>query len=147
MTFATITSHPRIMDAITDLAFDALQALATRVLIVDDDPRFRALARVFLERAGFSVAAEAADAEQALRAARRLRPDAALVDMHLPGVDGLALARPLAEAAAGIRIVLTSTDPTLVPDGALAASGALAFVPKDDLALTDLTRWFGSETP
>jgi CheY-like chemotaxis protein len=115
--------------------------MATRLLIVDDDPRFRALARALLERAGYSVVAEVADGEQALRAARRLQPEAALVDVQLPGVDGLTLARPLAEAATGIKIVLTSTDPTLVSAAALAVSGALAFVPKDELALTDLGRW------
>jgi CheY-like chemotaxis protein len=120
------------------------QTMATRVLIVDDDARFRALARALLERAGYAVAAEAADGEQALQAARRLRPEAALVDVQLPGRDGVALARPLADAAIGIRIVLTSADPTLVSAGALAASGALAFVPKDELALGDLRRWFGA---
>jgi two-component system nitrate/nitrite response regulator NarL len=113
----------------------------TRVLIVDDDPRFRALARALLEASGYTVADEAADGEQALDAARRLRPDAALVDVQLPDTNGLALARRLAESDPGLRIVLTSTDPTLVAPAALAESGALAFVPKDELAVTDLSAW------
>jgi CheY-like chemotaxis protein len=116
--------------------------MPTRVLIVDDDPRFRALARALLQASGYIVAAEAGDAEQALAAARAVRPDAALVDVQLPGTDGLTLARALA-GAHGVRVVLTSTDPTLVPAGTAAASGARAFVAKDELAVTDLSPWLG----
>lgn len=115
--------------------------MRTRVLIVDDDARFRALARALLERSGYTVAGEVADGEQALDAARRLRPDAALVDVQLPDTDGVTLARQLVEGDRGLRIVLTSTDPTLVAPAALAESGARAFVPKDELAVTDLAAW------
>ena len=87
--------------------------VGTRILIVDDDPRFRALARTLLERLGYVTAAEAADGAQALAAARRVRPDAALVDVQLPDIDGLALGRRLREMDGSLRIVLTSTDPTL----------------------------------
>jgi DNA-binding NarL/FixJ family response regulator len=115
--------------------------MRTRVLIVDDDARFRALARAFLEASGYAVVAEAADGAQALAAARRIHPDAAVVDVQLPDTDGPALARRLAESDYGLRIVLTSTDPTLVAAATLAESGALAFVPKDKLAVTDLAPW------
>jgi CheY-like chemotaxis protein len=115
-----------------------------RVLIVDDDARFRALARTLLETWGSTVAAEAADGEQALAAACRVRLDAALVDVQLPDTNGFALTRALVDAHHGLRVVLTSTDPTLVRSDALAASGALAFVPKDELAVTDLTPWLGA---
>jgi CheY-like chemotaxis protein len=114
-----------------------------RVLIVDDDARFRALARALLESLGYAVAGEAADSGQAIAAATRVRPDAALIDVQLPHTDGLALARALVDAAPNIRTVLTSTDPTLVSAAALAWSKALAFVPKDELAVTDLTAWLG----
>jgi CheY-like chemotaxis protein len=115
----------------------------TRVLIVDDDARFRALARTLLGRLGYVTAAEAADGAQALAAAARVRPDAALVDVQLPDIDGLALARRLREMDGCPRIVLTSTDPTLVGPAALAQSGAVAFVPKDKLAITDLAPLLG----
>jgi CheY-like chemotaxis protein len=115
----------------------------TRILIVDDDPRFRALARTLLEAAGYVIAAEAADGAHALTAADRVQADAALVDVQLPDIDGLALARQLRETDGSLRIVLTSTDRTLVPPGALAESGAVAFVPKDKLALTDLAPLIG----
>jgi two-component system nitrate/nitrite response regulator NarL len=112
-----------------------------RVLIVDDDPRFRALARTLLEASGCEIAAEAADGEQALAAASRACPDAALVDVQLPDTDGVSLARSLAGSDAAMRIVLTSTDPTLVPPAVLAESGAIAFVRKENIAAADLAKW------
>jgi DNA-binding NarL/FixJ family response regulator len=117
--------------------------MRTRVLIVDDDARFRALARALLEASRYAVVGEAADGAQALAAARRVHPDAALVDVQLPDTDGFALARRLADADHGLRILLTSTDSTLATPGALAGSGALAFVAKDELAVTDLAPWLG----
>jgi DNA-binding response OmpR family regulator len=115
--------------------------VSTRVLIVDDDPRFRELARLFLEASGYAVAAEAADGAQALAAAERVQPDAALIDVQLPDTDGLALARAIAAAGHEITVVLTSTDPTLVPAAAIGLNGIAAFIPKDQLAVTDLAAW------
>lgn len=116
--------------------------MPTRVLIVDDDPRFCALARALLQASGYIVVAEAADGAEALAAADRVCPDAALVDVQLPDTDGFELARRLAKNDGGLRIVLTSTDPTITP-AVLAASGARAFVPKHELAVTDLAPWLG----
>lgn len=117
--------------------------MSTRVLIVDDDARFRAHARALLDASGYAVVGEAANGEQALAAALRLRPDAALVDVQLPDTDGFELARRLADANHGLTIVLTSMDPTLATRAALAESGARAFVPKDELAVTDLAWLLG----
>jgi CheY-like chemotaxis protein len=117
--------------------------MPTRVLIVDDDPRFRALARTLLEAFGYVIAGEAADGAEALAAARRVRPDAVLVDVQLPDTDGLMLASALANADPMVRILLTSTDATLVAPATLAGSAAHAFVPKDQLAVTDLAPWRG----
>jgi CheY-like chemotaxis protein len=112
--------------------------MRARILIVDDDPRFRALARRLLEAAGHAVVAEAADGPQALAALRQERPDTALVDVQLPDTNGLELARVLAATDNNLRIVMTSADQTLVPPAALKESAASAFVPKHELASTDL---------
>lgn len=115
--------------------------MPTRVLIIDDDPRFRALARTLLHASGCEIVAEAADGEQALAAADHARPDAALIDVQLPDTDGVSLARRLARNDGRLRIVLTSTDPTLVPPAVLAESGAVAFVPKERISAADLATW------
>jgi CheY-like chemotaxis protein len=118
--------------------------MRTRVLIIDDDARFRALARALLEALGYAVVGEAADGQQALAAARRLRPDAVLLDVQLPDADGFALARRLADADHALRILLTSTDPTLGARASRSDRPAVPFVPKDELTATDLTPWLGS---
>jgi CheY-like chemotaxis protein len=117
--------------------------MGTRVLIVDDGARFRALARALLETAGYTIPAEAANGAETLAVAARVAPDAALVDVQLPDMDGLTLARRLHQTVRSLRIVLTSTDPTLVDPGMLAQSSAVAFVPKDKLAITDLAPLLG----
>jgi CheY-like chemotaxis protein len=117
--------------------------MRTRVLIIDDDPRFRTLARALLEAKGYAVAGEAADGKHALEVVGRLRPDAALVDVQLPDIDGLALARRLAEADPALRILVTSTDPTLGARAARVEGEAVTFVPKDELAVTNLAPWLG----
>ncbi len=64
------------------------------VLVVDDEPEIARLVRDYLERAGFAVVT-AADGEEALRQARRRRPDLVILDLGLPGTDGLDIARAL----------------------------------------------------
>jgi DNA-binding NarL/FixJ family response regulator len=115
-----------------------------RVLLVDDDSRFRALTRMLLEARGCEIVAEAQNGSEAIAATGRVHPDAALVDVQLPDTDGFALARELAAVDTGLRILLTSTDRTLATRAVVADSGAVAFVPKDLLAVTDLAPWLGS---
>jgi DNA-binding response OmpR family regulator len=64
------------------------------VLVVDDEPRIVQLVRDYLERAGFTVIT-AADGPTALRSARTGHPDLIVLDLALPGVDGLDVARSL----------------------------------------------------
>ncbi len=59
------------------------------VLIVDDHAEFRASARALLEAEGFAVVGEAADGAQAIEAVAALRPAIVLLDVQLPGRDGL----------------------------------------------------------
>ena len=92
---------------------------------------------------GYVIVAEAADGAQALAAARRVRPDAAVVDIRLPVIVGLALARRLRETDSSLRILLTSTDPTLVAPVKLDDGAAVLFVPRDSLAITALAPLLG----
>ena len=64
------------------------------VLVVDDNLANQKLLRVALEIEGYETAA-AVDAEEAMAALRRRRPDMILMDIQLPGMDGLALSRRL----------------------------------------------------
>jgi len=105
-----------------------------RILIVDDDGRFRAIARRLLETEGFDVVGEAGDGEAALSAARELEPDVVLLDVQLPGVDGLEVAARLSAGDGGPAVVLTSTRDESDFGPELAQSGARGFVPKDKLS-------------
>ena len=66
----------------------------SRILIVDDSPTNRKLAASVLEFAGYQIF-EAADAQEALAIIERTPPDLILMDIALPGMDGLALTRKL----------------------------------------------------
>jgi DNA-binding NarL/FixJ family response regulator len=76
------------------------------VLIADDHTRTRAMVREALERStAFTVAAEVADAEAAIAAARTTRPDVCLLDINMPG-NGISAASAIAEELPGCAIVM-----------------------------------------
>ena len=112
--------------------------VASRILIVDDSPRFRAVAADLLAARGLELFDEAAEGKQALAAVAGGCPDGILLDLNLPGPDGFAVAASLAAACPRARIVLTSADVGHVPASVLKSCGAIAFVPKQDLAAADL---------
>jgi len=101
------------------------------VLIVDDHAGFRQRARRLLEAEGWNVVGEAGDAAEALRAAEDLQPEVVLLDVHLPDVNGLYVARALSGDAA---VVLTSSRDASDFADRLAGSGACGFVPKAELS-------------
>jgi CheY-like chemotaxis protein len=103
------------------------------VLVIDDDPTFRELAVRMLEGMGLSVVGEAETVADAAVAARKLRPQAALVDVALPDGSGVALAVELAALPWEPRIVLTSNDAGAVTQARARSSGAAAFIAKEDL--------------
>jgi CheY-like chemotaxis protein len=115
------------------------------VLVVDDDPVFRDLARRLLAAEGLEVVAEAESLAAALDAAHALRPNAVLVDMDLPDGDGLTLAHHLSALPWRPRIVLTSTDPDAASLEDLQRSGAGAFVAKHALPNAPLVRLLGRD--
>jgi CheY-like chemotaxis protein len=119
-----------------------MRYVTSRILIVDDSPHFRATAAALLAARGFEVLESAADGEQALAAVADECPDGILLDVNLPGSDGFAVAARLAVACSAARIVLTSADVGQVPAQVLKACAAIAFVPKQELAVADLRTLF-----
>lgn len=103
-----------------------------RLLIADDHPVVReGLIGIFARQPGFDVIGQAADGEETVRLALLLQPDVILMDLRMPGLDGLAALTRLNQAQPGMRvIVLTSHDNEQDVRAALAA-GALGYLLKD----------------
>jgi two-component system, LytTR family, response regulator AlgR len=83
--------------------------VSLRVLIVDDEPPARERLRSMLvEFGGFDVAGEAGNGEQAIDLVDRTLPDIVLLDVRMPGVDGLEVARHLAKLAEPPAVIFTT---------------------------------------
>jgi len=103
------------------------------VLLADDQALVRAGFRLIVElEPGMEVVGEAADGREAVELARELRPDVVLMDIRMPGLDGIEATRRLAQAGSSARVlVLTTFDLDEYVYEALRA-GASGFVLKDD---------------
>jgi DNA-binding response OmpR family regulator len=77
------------------------------ILVVDDEPKIVRLVRDYLERAGFAVVS-AADGRAALDEARSRKPDLIVLDLNLPKLDGLDVARQLRQTSRAPIIMLTA---------------------------------------
>jgi DNA-binding NarL/FixJ family response regulator len=105
------------------------------VLIVDDQPPFRAVARTVVGvTPGFDVVAEADSGESAVDRAATTRPAMVLMDINLPGINGIEAARRILAADPGTVVVLLSTyDAESLPADAHDC-GAARYVHKEDLS-------------
>jgi DNA-binding NarL/FixJ family response regulator len=82
-----------------------------RVLTVDDQEPFRGVAREVIDATpGFEAVGEAASGREALAAVERLSPQLVLLDVRMPGMDGIEVARRLAEAHPETVVVLISME-------------------------------------
>jgi DNA-binding NarL/FixJ family response regulator len=106
------------------------------ILIIDDDPRFRAQARELLEADGFVVIGEAVDGASGLKAARSLCPDFVLLDIGLPDVEGFVVARELAMDSPPPLVVLTSSRDARAYGRRLVDGPSLGFIPKEQVSGT-----------
>jgi len=115
----------------------------TRVLIVDDQPAFRQHLSRLLRRAGMDVVAEAETIAQAEAHITLHEPDLALVDLMLPGVDGIEGTLRLKTIAPGLRVIVVSviTDSLDALRQAAMDAGAEDFLPKDELSFELVRSW------
>ena len=80
---------------------------STKILIVDDEPIIVNTVRAYLEPEGYTVYT-AADGPAALRAARSFRPDLVVLDLMLPGLDGIEVLRRLRQESDVYVLILTA---------------------------------------
>jgi DNA-binding NarL/FixJ family response regulator len=103
-----------------------------RVLIVDDQEPFRMAARMVVEATdGFEVVGEAETGESSVEMAQALTPDLVLMDVNLPGINGLDATRQiLAEPSRPVVVLLLSTYEEEEYAPRAAECGAAAYIPK-----------------
>lgn len=94
------------------------------VLIADDHAAVRAGVRMILEASGLSVLGEAADGATAVSMARNLRPDVVLMDLRMPGMDGIEATASIVGEGTSAVLVLTTYDVAPEVQRALAAGAA-----------------------
>ena len=107
--------------------------MPVNVLVVDDQEPFRRVAGMVVDSTeGFDLAGLAATGEEGVEAVRRLHPDLVLMDVNLPGIDGIeATRRILAEAPATV-VLLLSTYEAAEYERRASECGAGAFLPKSE---------------
>jgi DNA-binding NarL/FixJ family response regulator len=111
-----------------------------QVLIVDDQAPFRrAMAAVVEQTDGFVVVAEAASGEESLEAAAAHGPDLVLMDVNLPGIDGLEATRRLRAGETPPVVLLLSTYDDSDGEMFVAESGASGYVTKSAFGPDRLT--------
>jgi DNA-binding NarL/FixJ family response regulator len=108
-------------------------------MIVDDQPPFRAASRAVLARVkGFALTAEATSGEEAVALAAMLHPDLVLMDINMGEMDGIEATRRITSERPETVVILVSTYPEdELPAGA-RASGAAAYLNKDELSPSEV---------
>lgn len=117
-----------------------------RVLVVDDHESFRRTAAAVVDAAdGFLVAGCAASGEEAVDVAAALRPDLVLMDVNLPGIDGLDATRRLRALSPPPAVILLSTYEEEDFDERARDCGAIAYVAKSSFGMERLAAvWAGA---
>jgi DNA-binding NarL/FixJ family response regulator len=111
--------------------------MAKQVLIVDDHDGVRKGLRLLFElESGFSVVGEAIDGQDAVEKARRLKPDLILLDLSMPGMNGLEAARVIRTVLPSASMMLFTLHRDEVTDSDAFAAGINAIISKAEGAGT-----------
>jgi two-component system, NarL family, invasion response regulator UvrY len=106
---------------------------SVRVLTVDDQALFRGVARDVIEATpGFEVAGEAASGEEALEIVEQLAPQLVLIDVRMPGMDGIEVARRVAASHPEMVVALISMEEPVDVPSAARLSDRIPFVRKQE---------------
>lgn len=103
-----------------------------KVLIADDHPRMRDAIQGMLQAPSVEMFA-VGDGCAAVQAYLRHAPDWVLLDIEMPGMDGMAVTREILRVQPGARIIMVTAHDTPALRAAARLAGARAFVPKSDL--------------
>jgi len=115
------------------------------VLLVDDHPAFRVAVRSVLDaEPTYTVVAEATDGEEAVTLALRLRPDLVLMDVRLPGINGIEATRRILAQEPLTTVVLLSTVRRWDLPSDLLACGAVGFLKTEAVDPQALEELIGS---
>ena len=118
------------------------------VLIVDDQPFFRTAARELVTTIpGFHAVAEASSGPEAVAAVGRLRPELVLLDVRMPGMDGIEATRRIKATRPGTVVVLISMEDIGAMPSTVQTCGAEAVVRKQDFCPTMLRALWAAHGP
>jgi DNA-binding NarL/FixJ family response regulator len=122
--------------------------VAIRVLIVDDQEPFRLAGRMVVEATdGFEVVGEVETGEDSIDAAHELDPDLVLMDVNLPGIDGLEATRRILNGSdRRVVILLLSTYEPAEYAARATECGAAAYIPKSSFSPERLTEAWAEAT-
>jgi DNA-binding NarL/FixJ family response regulator len=124
-------------------------AVSVGVLVVDDQLPFRLAARAVVRRAdGFELVGEAATGEEAIEMVAELHPELILMDINMPGINGIEATRQIVANAPDTVVFLCSTYQLSDLPADAATSGARAYINKEEMGadvLADL--WSRRDSP
>jgi two-component system, chemotaxis family, chemotaxis protein CheY len=103
-----------------------------RILVVDDSDAVRDVIRTFLENTGFEVCGEASDGLEAIEKATKLKPNLIVLDLSMPGMNGVEAAAALGQLMPEVPVVVLTMYGDLLGEAMAAGLGVKAVVGKAD---------------